>query len=85
MFLKLMGNENLHDHHSAKSFKIVANIDELKFSINECTNESLLQVHYSIPNRGLTEELFVLSANAYLMNSEGKTIQSFAASNFEVK
>lgn len=40
------------------------------------TQEPVIAVQYHRPNRALTGETFVIRSEAYLMNDNGKTIES---------
>lgn len=77
MILKIMGPEPGFDTDENKSFRLVSNVNEVNYKINEPTGETILSVLYAQNNRSLMEETFVLQNNAYLMNDDGKTIQSF--------
>lgn len=76
MILKLMSNENLPDDDAKKAFTIIANVNEVKFHTLG-TGERALYVQYDVPNQELPGEEFVLNGNAYLMNDNGKTVQTF--------
>lgn len=78
MILKLMGCENMPDDDPLKTCQIIDDIQEAKFEYLT-TGEAALSVQYRKPNRGLTRETFVLKANAYLMNDNGKTVQAFGS------
>lgn len=77
MLLKLMGQENMADEDSRKTSQIIDDVQEVKFTYL-FTGEAALAVQYRRPNRGVTSETFVLKANAYLMNDNGKTIQGYS-------
>ncbi len=77
MILKLMDCDcTLMDDSQLKGCRIVDGVQEVRLH-RLGTDEMALDVQYRVPNRGLDAETFVLSANAYLMNDGGKTIQSF--------
>ena len=78
MFLKLMSDEDLMDDNTSKGCTIVSNVIEAKYSMRPSLGEASIDVTYSMSNRGTDTETFTLKGNAYLMNDNGKTIQSFA-------
>lgn len=77
MILKMMSGENMFDDNTSKGCRVVDNVCEVHYHQID-TKEQMLSVTYNSTNRGLMQEDFILSGNAYLMNNDGKTIQSFA-------
>lgn len=79
MYLKLMSDEDLPDGDIAKGCKIIGGISEVTYGI--CNTEpdkgkAILLVTYDVLK--FRCDRMVLEGNAYLMNDNGKTIQSFA-------
>lgn len=56
---------------------ITANVAEVRYRINEPTGEAILYVTYSSINNGLPSESFVVESPVYLMNDNGKTVETF--------
>jgi hypothetical protein len=77
MLLKLMGQENMPDDDPRKTSQIIDDIQECKLHYLH-TGEAALAVLYRKPCRGTMTETFVLKANAYLMNDNGKTLQGYS-------
>lgn len=82
MILKMLSSENLDDDNFSKGCRVVDNVCEVHFHQTDIKEEHMLSVTYRSPNRGLLVENFILSGNAYLMNNDGKTIQSFACDSY---
>jgi len=77
MILKLMSGEDLPDDDCGKGCRIVDQVREANYYTNEPTQEKIIIVTYETPNRSLLQETFTLYGNAYLMNDNGKTLQSY--------
>lgn len=77
MLIKIMSNEDIADDNSSKDCLIVSGVTSVKYHKNIPTTEAILTLSYEKPIEGLVKEDFVLNGNAYLMNDNGKTIQSF--------
>ena len=80
MILKLMSPEDKPDDNPSKGCRIVCDVVETHYYLHEESGKMRLDVHYTQPHQGgMKFETFVLDGNAYLMNEQGKTINSFAA------
>lgn len=73
MYLKLMGPENAPDDDSRKGARIISGVEEVQFSRGAQGN-AVAEVLLSDGAR----KLIPLEGNAYVMNSDGKTIDSCA-------
>jgi len=71
MFVKLMSADDLPDHHYAKGFQLIETL-HARF----IRGETGPQVEYSIQDGVWNNR--TLEGNAYILNSEGKTIETFA-------
>ena len=77
-----MSSENLADDNTSKRCRVIDYVGEISFKTLD-TGEAAIDVCYVKPNRGSMTETFVLKGNAYLMNDDGKTIQSFAKDSYK--
>lgn len=71
MFLKLMSDEPLPDHDSRKRFRLLDGIKKVVFQRG--TDGATVEIHHD----DARFDIEFLTGNAYLMNDQGKTIQSF--------
>jgi hypothetical protein len=71
MYLKVMGNENLSDRHALKCFRII-----------ECKEVSFYRDESGRPIAWVDGDEVALSGNAYILNANGKTIDSMECNAF---
>jgi hypothetical protein len=65
MYLKVMSDENLHDRNSAKCYRLI-----------ECKEVSFYRTQNGNSFANVDGEQVTLWGNAYILNSNGKTIDS---------
>ena len=76
MILKLMSYSQEHECGTYGGCRIVDKVRDVLF--RHPGSEQALDVTYEEPNRGLLTETFILQGNAYLMNDQGKTLETFS-------
>jgi hypothetical protein len=80
MLLKLMSNENKADVDTSKGCTIISNVKSVNYHIDDKVDSKSMLMTIILTDDSAQE--FILQGNAYLMNDNGKTIQSFAAQSY---
>lgn len=81
MLLKLMdrqGPDDGFDNDPLRGFRIMDNVQDVRFH-HLSTGQASLDVRFGGQPGEARQEDFVLQGNAYLMNSQGKTVEVFSA------
>ena len=71
-----MSNEEIPDDDSRKLFKIISNVDEVDF--HRPDNGPSVDINI----RGIGWQTEWIKGNVYIMNDQGKTIQTFGCAPF---
>jgi hypothetical protein len=76
MIIKIMGEENLPDNNGSKTFAL-HEAETVKFSRDQYGLNVTL-VHKLPGDNNYQEVTYVATGNVYVMNNEGKTIESLS-------
>ncbi len=76
MLLKLMSDEAIPDHDNRKRFRLFDDVKRVTF-VRDPESNDLTGVFAEVIWRDGERDIHFLTGNAYLMNDQGKTIQSF--------
>lgn len=73
MYLKLMSHENLPDGDPSKTYRLLDHVTSASFFREETGVTVTVWFNDDTPT-----ETFLLQGNTYILNDQGKTIDSFA-------
>lgn len=83
MFLKIMGPEDMADANSGKTFHILADVTAVEFRRgSKADGDEFDGAQAVVWRTGHGCEFHPIHGNAYVLNDDGKTIESFGSARF---